>query len=115
MLGPDPDRLLASRVYSALGVADAPEAMVGRQEAIRRAVESAGDAPTEELALALIAQSQFLFRRNHFTSLEAAQRAIDAARIAGCVEVELDALWWECLSVPSSATPARRSRGRSGP
>ncbi len=99
MLGRDPDRLLASRVYSALGVADAPEAMVGRQEAIRRAVEYAGDAPTEELALALIAQSQFLFRRNHFTySLEAAQRAIDAARIAGCVEVELDALWWECLS-----------------
>ncbi len=99
MLGPDPDRLLASRVYSALGIADAPEAMVGRQEAIRRAVEYAGHAPTEELAFALIAQSQYLFRHNHFTySLEAAQRAIDAARIAGCVEAELDALWWECLS-----------------
>ena len=99
MLGPDPDRLLASRVYSALGVADVPEAMVGRQEAIRRAVEYAGDSPTEELALALIAQSQYLYRHNHFAySLEAAQRAIDAARSAGCVEAELDALWWECLS-----------------
>jgi DNA-binding CsgD family transcriptional regulator len=99
MLGPDPDRLLASRVYSALGIADAPEAMVGRQEAIRRAVEYAGVSPSEELARALIAQSQYLYRHNHFTySLEAAQRAIDAARIAGCVEAELDALWWECLS-----------------
>ena len=30
MLGPDPEPLLASRVYSALGIASAPEAMVGR-------------------------------------------------------------------------------------
>ena len=52
MLGPDPDRLLASRAYSALGIADVPEATVGRQEAIRRAVEYAGDSPTEELARA---------------------------------------------------------------
>ena len=99
MLGPDPERLLASRVYSALGVAGVPEATVGRQEAIRRAVEYAGDSPSEELALALIAQSQYLYRHNHFAySLGAAQRAIDAARSAGCVEAELDALWWECLS-----------------
>ena len=99
MLGPDPERLLASRVYSALGVAGVPEATVGRQEAIRRAVEYAGDSPSEELALALIAQSQDLYRHNHFAySLGAAQRAIDAARSAGCVEAELDGLWWECLA-----------------
>ncbi len=99
MLGAHPERLLASRAYSALGVAGVPEAMVGRQEAIRRAVEYAGDSPSEELALALIAQSQYLYRHHQFAySLGAAQRAIDAARSAGCVEAELDALWWECLS-----------------
>ena len=93
MLGSDPDRLLASRAYAALGVADVPAAMAGRQEAIRRAVEYAGDSPSEELALALIAQSWFLFMHHRFAdSVEAAARAVDAARGAGCVEAELDAL-----------------------
>ena len=59
MLGPDPDRLLASRVYSALGACHvSDDDTVGRQEAIRRAVEYAGDSPSEELARALGAQSQ---------------------------------------------------------
>ena len=98
MLGPDPDRLLASRVFSALGVADVPEATVGRQEAIRRAVEYAGDSPTEELALALIAQSQYLYSiTTSPTVSEPQQRAIDAARSAGCVEAELDGLTSGCL------------------
>jgi DNA-binding CsgD family transcriptional regulator len=93
MLGPDPERLLASRAYSALGLADVPEATVGRQEAIRRAVQYAGDSPTEELALALISQSYDLFMHGRCAgSVEAAARAVDAARSAGCVEAELDAL-----------------------
>ncbi len=93
MLGPHPDRLLASRAYSALGLSDAPEATVGRREAIRRAVEYAGDSPTEELALALISQSWDLSIHNRFAdSVEAAAQAADAARSAGCVEAELDAL-----------------------
>ena len=93
MLGPDPDRLLASRAYSALGEAGVPEATVGRQEAIRRAVEYAGDAPTEELARALSAQSWYLWMHGRFAdSAEAAARAMDAARSAGCVEAELGAL-----------------------
>ncbi len=99
MLGPDPDRLLASRVYSALGVADVPEAAVGRQEAIRRAVEYAGDSPTEDLARALNAQAQYWFMHGRFAdSVEGAARAVDAARSAGSVETELAALWWGSLS-----------------
>ncbi len=95
MLGPDPDRLLASRAYSALGISDVPGATVGRQEAIRLAVEYAGGPLTEELARALSAQSLFLWTHGRFAdSAEAAARAVDAARSAGYVEVELDALLW---------------------
>ena len=116
MLGPDPDRLLASRVYSVLGEAVVPEATVGRQEAIRRAVEYAGDSPTEELARALNARAWYLFMHGRFAdSAEAAARAIDAARSAGCVEAELGALTSGSTSVSISATSATRSRGWSGP
>ena len=112
MLGPDPDRLLASRAYSALGIADVPEATVGRQEAIRRAVEYAGDSPTEELARALSAQSWYLFMHGRFAdTVEAAARAIDAARSAGCVEAELDALTSGSLSRFYLGHVARRARG----
>jgi DNA-binding CsgD family transcriptional regulator/tetratricopeptide (TPR) repeat protein len=93
MLGPDPDRLLASRVYSALGEADVPEATAGRQEAIRRAIEYAGDSPTEELARALSAQAWYLWMHGRFAdTVEAAARAIGAARSVGSVEAELGAL-----------------------
>ena len=99
MLGPDPDRLLASRVYSALVPALRHGDAIGRQEAIRLAIEYAGDSPTEELARALNAQSLYLNRHAHFgASVEAAQGAIDAARIAGCVEAEVDALYLGSLS-----------------
>ena len=101
MLGPDPDRLLASRVYSALGeCCFYVEDTIGAEAAIRLAVEYAGDAPTEELAWALCAQSQYLNRQGRFAeSVEAAQRAIDAARVAGCVEAEVDALCPGSLSL----------------
>ena len=99
MLGPDPDRLLASRVYSALVPALRRGDAIGHQEAIRLAIEYAGDAPTEELARALNARSLYLNRHARFAaSTEAAQGAIDAARIAGCVEAEVDALYLRSLS-----------------
>ena len=99
MLGPDPDRLLASRVYSALVPYLHSGDAIGKQEAIRLAIEYAGDTPTEELARALNAQSLYLFRHAHFAaSAEAAQRAVDAARTAGCVEAEVEALYLGSLS-----------------
>ena len=101
MLGPDPDRRLASRVYSALAYFSFFTAdTIGAEEAIRLSFEYAGDSPTEELARAQIAQSQYLNRQCHFAaSVEAAQQAIDAARSAGCVEPEVDAIHWRSVSL----------------
>ena len=117
LLGPDPDRLLASRVYSTLGQCHVDDdAAIGRQEAIRRAVEYAGDSPTEVLARALTAQSQVLNRHGRFAdSVEAADRAIDVARAVGCVEAEQEALYPGSLSRSSSAASATDSPGSSGP
>ena len=99
MLGPDPDRLLASRVYSALVPYLHRGDAIGRQDAIRLAIEYAGDTPSEELARALNAEAVYLFRHAHFAaSAEAAQRAVDAAMTAGCVEAEGEALFWRSLS-----------------
>ena len=75
------------------------------------AFEYAGDSPTEELARAQIAQSQYLYRQCHFAaSVEAAQQAIDAARSAGCVEAELDAIHWRSVSLFYLGRIARRTR-----
>jgi DNA-binding CsgD family transcriptional regulator len=99
MLGPDPDRLLASRVYSALVPSLYRGEAIGRQEAVRLAIEYAGETPSEELARALNAQAVYLFRHAHFAaSAEAAQRALDAAMSAECVEAEVGALFWRSLS-----------------
>ena len=99
MLGPDPDRLLASRVYSALVPSLYRGDAIGTQEAIRLAIEYAGDTPSEELARALNAQSLYWFRHAQFAaSAEAAQRAVDAAMTAGCDEAEVDARYWRSLS-----------------
>jgi DNA-binding CsgD family transcriptional regulator len=99
MLGSDPDRLLASRVYSALVPASRRGDTIGKQEAIRLAIEYAGDTPSEELARGLTAESLYLNRHGRFAaSLAAAQRAIDVARVAGCVEVEVDARYIGSLS-----------------
>jgi hypothetical protein len=100
MVGPDPDPRLASRVYSSLAFCSYPEDPIGREEAIHLAVEYAGDSTTEELARALGVQSLYLNRHAHFAaSVEAAQRAIDAARWSGCVEAEVDALYPGSLSL----------------
>jgi DNA-binding CsgD family transcriptional regulator len=101
MLDSSTDRLLASRVYSALAFCCFHvEDPIGAQEAIRLAVEYAGDSPTEELAFALSAQSQYLNRQGRYAdSVAASQRAIDAARSAGSVEAEVDALYPGSLSL----------------
>ncbi|HEY2877927.1 helix-turn-helix transcriptional regulator [Nocardioides sp.] len=100
MLGPDPDRLLASRVYSALALASRKGDEIGKPEAIRLAVAYAGDSPTEHLARALIVRSLYLNRHTQFAaSAEAAQRAVDAAMASGCVEAEVDALYLGSLSL----------------
>ena len=99
MLGPDPDRLLASRVYSALVPSLRIGDSISKQEAIRLAIEYAGDSPTEELARALNARSLYLNRHAHFAaSAETAQRAADVARLAGCVEAQVDGLYLGSLS-----------------
>ena len=100
MLGPEPDRLLASRVYSAFVPVSHDGDAISKEEAIRLAVEYAGDAPTEELAGALNAQSLYLNRHAHFAaSLEAAQRAAAAATKAGSAQAEMDALYLGSLSL----------------
>jgi hypothetical protein len=115
MLGSDPDRLLAAASTQRWS----PPSTAGCDRnagAVRLAIEYAGDTPSEELALALNAQALYLFRRAHFAaSAEAAQRAIDARRDRGCVEAEVEALYWRSLSRSTSATSQTRSRGWSGP
>ena len=101
MVGPDTDPLLASRVYSALASCSFhTEDTIGAEEAIRRAVEYAGDSPTEELARALSAQAEYLNRHGRCAdSVEVAVRAADAARMAGCVEPRIDAVVVMSLSL----------------
>ena len=95
MLRADTDPLLASRVYSALNDCWIyNDETLDREEAIRLAIEFAGDQPTEELARALCAQSSFHLYGDHriVRSLDAATRAIEVAEIAGCADVRVDAL-----------------------
>ena len=101
LLGPDSAPLLASRVYSALAMCSFyQEDTIGAEEAIRLAVEYAGDSPTEELAWALSAQSQYFNRQaQSAASVEAAERAIEAARRTGSVEAEVDALYPGSISL----------------
>ena len=99
MLGAEPDRLLASRVYSAFVPVSREGDAIGKEEALRLAIEYAGDSPTEELAHARNAESLYLNRHAHFAaSLEAAQRATDAATKAGSAQAEMGALYLGSLS-----------------
>ncbi len=91
MLEPDTAPLVACRAYaslafSSLSITDADRA----PEAVRLAVEYAGDVPTEERAYALGAQA-LLHNANHrYTEgLDASDRAIDAARAAGALDALL--------------------------
>ena len=88
MVQPDTPPLVASRAYSGLGFAAFfVEDSIGAEEAIRRAVEYAGDAPSKELAWALAAQAHLHGRNDrHAATLEAADRAIEAATAPGAIE-----------------------------
>ena len=88
MLEPTTDRLVASRAYSALAACAffVPDPL-GPEEAIRLAVEYAGEAPSEERAWALVAQTQLHNRNDRpAAALESADAAIEAARAADCTE-----------------------------
>ena len=89
---PDKDPLLASRAYSALGFcAFFNRDSIGAEEAIRRAVECAGDSPTKELAWALAARVRLRGRTGQFAAaLEVAERAI----VAGGAPESIEALMW---------------------
>jgi DNA-binding CsgD family transcriptional regulator len=84
MLEPTTDRLVASRAFSALGAcAFFVSDPLGPAEAIRLAVEYAGDAPTEEQAWALVGLAQLHLRNDRFAAgLDGANAAIEAARAA---------------------------------
>ena len=101
MLEPDADPLLASRVYSALALCGFYDAnTIGAEQAIRLAVEYAGDSPTAELESALSTQSEYLNRQLRFAdSVEAAQRAIDTATAAGYRDPGIYALTIRSLSL----------------
>ena len=91
---PTTDPLVASRAYSALGLcAFWYQDPLGPEEAIRRALEYAGNEPTEELAWALAAHTELhLWNNRTAPGLAAAEEAIEAAKVADCIEPLVKAL-----------------------
>ena len=91
MLRTDTPPLVACRAhfsfaYSAMNVEDTASA----PEAVRLALEYAGDTPTEERAYALGAQALIHVVNGRFAeALEAADRAVEAARAGGAVDALL--------------------------
>jgi DNA-binding CsgD family transcriptional regulator/tetratricopeptide (TPR) repeat protein len=96
MVGPDTSPLVASRAYSALAFSCLFHAdSIGTEEAVRRALDHAGESPSEELARALIAAAALRIFRDEFTpALADVERAADVARTVACHEVHIDALGW---------------------
>jgi DNA-binding CsgD family transcriptional regulator/tetratricopeptide (TPR) repeat protein len=94
LLRPDTEPLLASRVYSALGDCYLfTDETVGREEAVRLAIQYAGDGPSEELAHALAVQSAYLLgQHDYIGSLDSAFGAADTARSVGATEILAEAL-----------------------
>jgi DNA-binding CsgD family transcriptional regulator len=91
LLEPGVDPMLASRAHSAFAYSGIfNEDRVGATAAIRRAVELAGESPTEELAYAFGAQALLHNVSGRFVAgLEAATRTVETARIAGSADVLL--------------------------
>jgi DNA-binding CsgD family transcriptional regulator len=89
MLQPDTDPLLASRVYSVLAFcALFHEDPIGSEQAARRALEYAGESPSEELARALLASSwQHQFAGRYGAGLAALERAVEMAEEVGCGDI----------------------------
>jgi DNA-binding CsgD family transcriptional regulator len=87
MLGPETEASVACAVhaavaFSAMNIDDTARA----PEAVRFALDNAGDAPTEHRAYALGAQALlYLIRGQYAAGLEAAERAIEAAQAADAV------------------------------
>jgi DNA-binding CsgD family transcriptional regulator len=100
LIRPETDPLLASRIYSALGRCWLfPDDSIDQGEAVRLAIELAGEQPSDELAYAMAARAQFLYRRDHFMeSLECARRAIEIAQAADCTEALIASLSVAALS-----------------
>ena len=96
MLEADTDPLLASLAYSALaGCVLFHEDPVGAEESARRAVAYAGDAPSEELARALlVSATQHNSSDRLALSLTAAERAHDVAEAIGRTDLMLSADEW---------------------
>jgi ATP/maltotriose-dependent transcriptional regulator MalT len=97
MLEPTTDRLVACRAYGSLATSSMyNDDMASAPEAVRLAVEYAGDGWTEERARALGAQALLHNFSGRFTAgLEAAERAIEAARAATSVDPLLLALMFK--------------------
>ena len=94
MLAPDTDPLLASRAYSALGFcAFFNQDSIGAEEAIRRAVELAGDAPTKELAWALAAQAH-LHGATTGTPSASTPRSVRIHAAGSAADADPEALMW---------------------
>jgi DNA-binding CsgD family transcriptional regulator/tetratricopeptide (TPR) repeat protein len=100
-LGPDTDRLVASRVYATF--AHCPptgEDHPNEEEAIRLALEYAGATPSPELARAIGSQSSYHHRRGNCTrALEAAEQAARVARRAQDAEREVEALHFSAIEL----------------
>lgn len=124
MLEPGTVPLVASRAYSALGLsAINTEQMSGGEEAVRLALEYAGDTASEERAYALAAQALLhLWRDQYAAALEVADRGMQAATSAAALDPlllttafrsdalfalgrlsEARALWLEAIAVARSA------------
>lgn len=128
MIEPDTEPLLASRVYSLLAFcALFHEDPIGSGEASRRALEYAGDSPSEELARALLASSWHAqFSGRYGAGLMEFERAADMAEQLGCGHLlrEDDGLRPQALYYLGRVTEAlteleqvldrERSRGPSG-
>jgi DNA-binding CsgD family transcriptional regulator/tetratricopeptide (TPR) repeat protein len=94
LLRPDTEPLVASRVYSALGDCYLfTDETVGREEAVRLAIQYAGHRPSWELARALVVESAYLLgEHDYIGSFESATRAADTARSVGAPEILAEAL-----------------------
>ena len=88
LLQPDTDPLVASRAHSAFAFsAMGNDLMSGAQDAIRLAVEHAGDAPSEERAYALTAQALLHLEHDRFAAgMDSADQAIHTARAADALD-----------------------------
>ena len=128
LMRPDTEPLLASRVYSALGdcYPDTHET-VTREEAVRLAIQYAGERPSEERAHAQTVQAAYLLHEHDYTgSCDSAARAADAARSIGATETLAKALLYggwaamalgrykEAIALLREMVGVSRQAGRTG-